>query len=291
MTIYQTWPNGSPLWITYFCAQNWAANTVYRQLQVTSSTTCKTGFPIPYSSYVPVVISVLRKLWVATSTSSTSTTAATTTSASPGSSTNPTATSTQTGQHTDLADAAVRAPSQAWIAGAVVGPIVGCALVGFLVFWIMRRRAKKASAAAAAAIAAASAGAASSTNDHNNGGPYHDNPQSPPPPPPSSRPVSSAPPFATPGGGHAWDAQKQMDGRPLSSTTYSSAPPQELANVPGTNSWHVQNATRLAPPPAVAEIGGGGGYGPVTPPPQELPNVPGNIDHHGLVYEMHEHSR
>ncbi|KAK7998979.1 hypothetical protein PG991_014654 [Apiospora marii] len=267
MTIYQTYPNGSPLWITYFCAQNWAANTIYRQLQETSSTT-------------------------STSTSSMSTTAATTTLASPGSSTNPTAASTQTDQDTDLADAAVTAPSQAWIAGAVVGPIAGCALVGFLVFWIMRRRAKKALAAANAAAIAASGAAASSTyNDNNNphgGGPYHDNPQSPPLPPPSasSRPVSSAPPYAVPGGGgvgSAWDGQKQFDSRPLSSTTYASAPPQELANVPGTNSWHFQNATELAPPPpAAAEIGGTGGYGAATPPPpQELSNIPGSVDHQG----------
>ncbi|KAK8039576.1 hypothetical protein PG993_007987 [Apiospora rasikravindrae] len=40
------------------------------------------------------------------------------------------------------------ASSQAWVAGAVAGPIVGCALVSLLVWWIMRRRMKKAMAAA-----------------------------------------------------------------------------------------------------------------------------------------------
>ncbi|KAK7952982.1 hypothetical protein PG988_013676 [Apiospora saccharicola] len=111
------------------------------------------------------------------------------------------------------------------------------ALVGFLVFWIMWHRAKKASAAA---VAAAMAGAASSANNNdNNGGPYHDNPQSPP----MSRPVSSAPPFAAAAGGGSGgdgrDSQKQqLDGRPISSTIYSSGPPpQEFANIPGTNSW------------------------------------------------------
>ncbi|KAK7978189.1 hypothetical protein PG988_005679 [Apiospora saccharicola] len=44
--------------------------------------------------------------------------------------------------------------SQAWIAGAVVGPVAGCALVGVLVWWITRYQ-KRAAATKAAESAAA----------------------------------------------------------------------------------------------------------------------------------------
>lgn len=51
----------------------------------------------------------------------------------------PTATSTAT----NSPDTANDSDSQAWIAGAVVGPVAGCAILAGLAFWFLRRRKKR----------------------------------------------------------------------------------------------------------------------------------------------------
>ncbi|KAK8062988.1 hypothetical protein PG997_015085 [Apiospora hydei] len=229
MSIFQSPPNGSPINILYMCAQNWAANTVFRQIQAATSTTSTS------------------------SSSSTSTTLATTTTsaAAPGGTTSaaPAATSTQPSRNTDVSAAASSSESsQAWIAGAVAGPVIGCALVGLLVWWIMRHRAKKASAAAA--VTGAGGG-------HQNA-PYSDLVYNDQPPPPHSRPVSSVPPAGA-GAVAAWEDQSKATLRPVSTATYVSGPvPHEFANGPGTNGWQQVQHPSSPPPSSVA---GSGGYG------------------------------
>ncbi|KAK8134575.1 hypothetical protein PG984_006587 [Apiospora sp. TS-2023a] len=115
MSVYDTSPIGSQtlgsgFHVVYGCNTNWHAGTVYRRLDVPSSTAASS----PGTSATP---------------------ASSTSIPSP----------TSTGTEGDAATSAP-APSRAWIAGAVVGPTVGCALVGLLVWWIMRQRTKKAAA-------------------------------------------------------------------------------------------------------------------------------------------------
>ncbi|KAK7978188.1 hypothetical protein PG988_005678 [Apiospora saccharicola] len=174
MTVYDTSPIGSQTLgsgahVTYGCNTNWSAATVYRTLDVPSSTTSSSP-------------------------------GTTTTSATPASSTSIAfPTSTGTGGKTDAATP-TPAPSQAWIAGAVVGPIVGCALVGLLVWWIMRQRMKKAAAVAPAAGPTAQVN--STYGQHQPGSHW---PASSPPPP-----------------NHEWEAQHK-----------TTTPLQELSNTPG----------------------------------------------------------
>ncbi|KAK8078065.1 hypothetical protein PG996_004235 [Apiospora saccharicola] len=127
---------------------------------------------------------------------------------------------------TDKDSPAVPATSQAWIAGAVAGPVVGCALVGLLVWWIMRHRMKKAAAAAAAAAGptpvptAESARHASSTYGQSHPGSHWS--------------TSSPPPAAMYGGevpAHGWGPQKPPSPPPVSGG--SPAPLHELSSAPG----------------------------------------------------------
>ncbi|KAK0704446.1 hypothetical protein B0H67DRAFT_350062 [Lasiosphaeris hirsuta] len=106
MTVYASYPSASDSWLVRGCATNWKAFTVYRAIVTT------------------------------TSASTTSTT-----SASP-SSTPTAATATTTGSApTDTGDAQPQAAaSQAWIAGAVIGPVIAVGLIGFLAFWLGTRR-------------------------------------------------------------------------------------------------------------------------------------------------------
>ncbi|KAK8036281.1 hypothetical protein PG993_008895 [Apiospora rasikravindrae] len=235
MSIFQTPPNGSPINILYFCAQNWAASTVFRQLQVATSTTSTSL------------------------SSSTSTTLVTTTT--PAAAQGGTTAAAPAGQNTNTGAATSSSgSSMAWIAGTAVGAVIGFALIGSLVWWIIRHRAKKPSAAAAA-TSAGMAGAGGHKGPYNDSA-YHDNPQML-----HSRPVSSVPPYQH-------ESQNKAALRPVSTATYASGPgpPSPL-------------------PPSVAGSGGYGGAPPQQPPPQELSNIPGTTDHQGVVYEMHENSK
>ncbi|KAK8078066.1 hypothetical protein PG996_004236 [Apiospora saccharicola] len=124
MSIFETSPRGSPVHVVYGCNVNWAANTVYRTLHVPSSTKSRK-----------------------TSTTASNPTTLVHTPAIP------TPTSTDSTSPSPEVTSAPKS-SQAWIAGAVVGPVAGCALVGVLVWWITRYR-KRAAATKAAESAAA----------------------------------------------------------------------------------------------------------------------------------------
>lgn len=150
MSIFETSPRGSPVHVFYGCNVNWAANTVYRTLHESSSTGAhgiESYFPTQY-----LLMGTVSRM-TPTTASSPTTLLHTPTIPSP--------TSSDTSTSTDAPSAPES--SQAWVAGAVIGPVAGCALVGGLVWWITRYRKKR-----TAATTAESAGKTSS-------GPYHRN--------------------------------------------------------------------------------------------------------------------
>ncbi|KAK7920477.1 hypothetical protein PG985_008499 [Apiospora marii] len=194
MQVISISPHVTPIWTVFQCGRNWKANTVYRRVAVGS--TISTG---------------------RASTATTPGTSPATTPATPPSGTAiPLPTGTETGS-TEL-PAPAPASSQAWIAGAVIGPVVGCALVGLLVWWITRHRMKKASAATAA-------GSAGWT-----GGPYHQN--QPLAPWPAASPSPSHGQNAQYQG---WDAQNKTNSMASGGTV---GYPQELSSNPGSNTGH-----------------------------------------------------
>ena len=119
----------------------------------------------------------------------------------------PSPTSTDPGRGTNVPQEAGSPSSQAWVAGAVAGPVIGCVLVGLLVWGIMRHRMKKATAASTAEATISPYG-------------HHRPPGSSPPPPPSHGNTTS----------HGWESQNKSalpgSGGPL----YS---PYELSSVSG----------------------------------------------------------
>ncbi|KAK8134576.1 hypothetical protein PG984_006588 [Apiospora sp. TS-2023a] len=149
MSIFETSPRGSPVHVVYGCNVNWAANTVYRTLHVTSSTSAYTlelhsslWRHLSQNTYLPLCPESRK-----TSTTASNPTTLAHTPAIP----SPTSTDS-TSPSPEVSSAPTS--SQAWIAGAVVGPVAGCALVGVLVWWITRYR-KRAAATKAAAESAA----------------------------------------------------------------------------------------------------------------------------------------
>ncbi|KAK3339746.1 hypothetical protein B0T25DRAFT_362603 [Lasiosphaeria hispida] len=106
MTVYASYPSASDSWLVRGCATNWKAFTVYRAIvTATSASTTSTMSASPSSAP--------------------SAATATTTGSAP----------TNTGDAQPQA-----AASQAWIAGAVIGPVIAVALIGFLAFWLGTRR-------------------------------------------------------------------------------------------------------------------------------------------------------
>ncbi|KAK8086404.1 hypothetical protein PG994_001378 [Apiospora phragmitis] len=193
MTIFENTLSDSPSHTSYGCGR-WPASTVYRAIPEAKSTT----------SSIPV---------------------ATTTPATPASSTAvPTPTSAETSPSASGDPSPAPASSQAWIAGAVAGPIVGCILVGLLVWWIMRRRMKKAAATVPAPLPAAEQARHVSSTYGQYQPVSHWQASSPPPPPQQDR----IPP------GYGWGTQH----KPTSPPPVSGASPeslQELSNVPGNH--------------------------------------------------------
>ncbi|KAH6851340.1 hypothetical protein B0I37DRAFT_133726 [Chaetomium sp. MPI-CAGE-AT-0009] len=111
MTIYQSYPSAALSWSAIGCVQpGFDASTVYREIVVGTTTTAPLG-------------------------SSTGT--GTTPSAVP-------STPVETGARESANASQPDSPtSQAWIAGAVIGPVVAVALVAFLAFWLGRRKGRK----------------------------------------------------------------------------------------------------------------------------------------------------
>ncbi|KAF2129297.1 hypothetical protein P153DRAFT_385513 [Dothidotthia symphoricarpi CBS 119687] len=113
MTIFATSPNILPSAHNIACRLAWSANTVYRNLAVTTSSsrivTSSTSSPTPTAS--------------ASTSSSTSTISSVSVSATP----------------TSTSPAAPTSQSKAWIAGAVIGPIIGIVLIVGAIFWWRRK--------------------------------------------------------------------------------------------------------------------------------------------------------
>ncbi|KAJ5501415.1 hypothetical protein N7453_006232 [Penicillium expansum] len=116
MTIFQASPFATPSASNIFCGLGWAANTIYRELQATTTTESTSS-------------STLSTTTSRTSQSSTTTTAPTTADSQASQSPTPTAVPT-------------KSASKAWIAGAVIGPIAGVA-IAVLIAWLVYRRKQK----------------------------------------------------------------------------------------------------------------------------------------------------
>ncbi|CRL18712.1 unnamed protein product [Penicillium camemberti] len=114
MTIFETSPYGRPSAINIFCGFSWKANTIYRQLQATTTTE-----PMPS----PTLSTTTSPTGPSPTTTTTSTTADSQASQSP----TPTV-------------AATNGSSKAWIAGAGIGPLAGLAIVSALISWWIYRR-------------------------------------------------------------------------------------------------------------------------------------------------------
>ncbi|OAA70976.1 hypothetical protein LEL_09567 [Akanthomyces lecanii RCEF 1005] len=114
-----------------FCAQYWFAIQAYRDtVPVTSTSATKT------------------KTSPSTGSTPTSNSASMTTSLSSSSTTPSTAGSSGATSPTSTPEPSSGSSSKAWVAGAVVGPVAGLALIGFA-FWFLRRRSAKKKVSAA----------------------------------------------------------------------------------------------------------------------------------------------
>lgn len=121
MTVYASYPSAKDSWLVAGCATNWDAFTIYRQLEATTSATTRPSTTRPTSA------------------------PSTPTTSSPG----PTGTSAgNDGGDSDRSPTPAPEPtsgggSQAWIAGAVIGPVVLLGVLGYLAFWFGFKRGKK----------------------------------------------------------------------------------------------------------------------------------------------------
>lgn len=134
MTIYASQPNAAPSARNYGCRAQWSANTLYREIATTSSPS-SSSTPVssasPASSAVPTTLAISTTPPTSDPSSPTS---------SPPSSTN---TGTPLGQEGGSSSSS-SSSSKAWIAGAVIGPLVLLgAIVAGLLFWRRRRNQKK----------------------------------------------------------------------------------------------------------------------------------------------------
>lgn len=113
MTIYESSPFAYPTASNLFCAQYWEAYTVYRE------------YPATTTSSIPMVTQTKAGSHphLATPTSTSSSAASSTASAG-----------------TDGSAAGSNSSSKAWIAGAVIGPIAGLAIIAGIIAWLVVRR-------------------------------------------------------------------------------------------------------------------------------------------------------
>ncbi|KAK4156088.1 hypothetical protein C8A00DRAFT_41360 [Chaetomidium leptoderma] len=115
MTIYQSFPSAAQSWSAIGCAPpGFDASTLYREIVVGATTTPSPGPSTRTTGTAP--------------SGPSSTPAETSAAPEP---THEPANTPQTNPPT----------SQAWIAGAVIGPVAAIALAAFLVFWLRRRKA------------------------------------------------------------------------------------------------------------------------------------------------------
>lgn len=133
-------PHVTPIWTVFLCGRNWRANTIYRKLPVARSTTCKIPTALTLNSLMLGYSCLARDRATTATASSTTATLAT----PPSMTAIPLPTSTET-KSPDVPSPAP-ASSQAWIAGEVIGPMVGCALIDILIWWITRYRMERTAA-------------------------------------------------------------------------------------------------------------------------------------------------
>ncbi|KIN08357.1 hypothetical protein OIDMADRAFT_16599, partial [Oidiodendron maius Zn] len=125
MTIYDSYPPVPESWLYQLCLLELAANTVYRNIPATSTTQSTT-----------------------TLSSSKSASPSSTPTSGPSVTSSPSATGSTAGSPTGSSTGAstqnntTKSSSKAWIAGAVIGPIVFVVAVGALGFWLRRRMGK-----------------------------------------------------------------------------------------------------------------------------------------------------
>ncbi|RMJ23186.1 hypothetical protein PHISP_05954 [Aspergillus sp. HF37] len=129
MTIFQTGIGSSSV-LDMFCWENWDISTIFRQKPVTATSTSDSSTTLtPGPSITTSLASAI----------------ATTTGSSDSRSGSRSGSSTGTGTASDPSTTSnePRVNGQAWIAGAVIGPVAGCAIIGALGFWLFRRRTEK----------------------------------------------------------------------------------------------------------------------------------------------------
>lgn len=130
MTIYASQPNAQPSARNYGCRAQWSANTLYKELAATSS---------PSSSSTPVASASPASSAVGTTLAMSTTPITSITSSVPSSA----STGTPLGQEGGSSSSS-SGSSKAWIAGAVIGPLVLLgAIVAGLLFWRRRRNQKR----------------------------------------------------------------------------------------------------------------------------------------------------
>jgi len=126
MTIYASYPSADQSWLIRGCANSlFSASTIYREIITSTSTSSGTKTA---SQANPATLS------------SPTATASVDTDDEGGGSGQITAPPTGLPAPTGTAQPATEGGSKAWIAGVVVGPILGLALIGLVAVWLMKRR-------------------------------------------------------------------------------------------------------------------------------------------------------
>lgn len=124
MTVFASYPSADQSWLVKGCATNWRAFTIYREIITSTSTSSATRTASQASSATLSGPSVTSPVENDNEGGSGQITAAPTGLPAP----------------TGTAQSSTEGGSKAWIAGAVIGPLLGLALIGFVVFFLMRRR-------------------------------------------------------------------------------------------------------------------------------------------------------
>ncbi|KAK4150696.1 hypothetical protein C8A00DRAFT_36714 [Chaetomidium leptoderma] len=122
MTVYGNYQSATESWVVHNCAQSWSASTIYRTLPPSMMTATTSGGGGDSSI----------------TTSSSSTAAADSSGITPGG--GPAESTKVGGEDPPVEEEPESRPSQAWIAGVVIGCLAGGAALGGLGVWLARRR-------------------------------------------------------------------------------------------------------------------------------------------------------
>ncbi|KAK0742541.1 hypothetical protein B0T21DRAFT_132591 [Apiosordaria backusii] len=197
-TVLASSPTASESWIVILCTQSDAARTTHTLFRETTGTTSTT----------PTLISTSTAAEPSSSSSVPSTT------------TGPAATTAITAGPESQGTS-----SQAWIAGAVIGPIVAVALMGFFGFWFGKRRARKQGVATQPTQGTPPGQLPASTMDEVSHQPNHVYYESKPAEPPRFEMGDSSTLNTTHGSSHSQYGSAPMPYSQVYSTTSTSASP------------------------------------------------------------------